>query len=309
MLDFSVSLDRMAKVLTALVFVLLAVTVVIAQSLIVAAAGCAALLIAYSYSPRGYAVVEGAIQVRRRMAGEVRIPLASLREVRRASFADLRCAIRLWASGGLFGYYGWFRTGGLGPARWYVTNRSKSVVVVSDAGTYVLSPDDVEGFLAAVRPYSIPAQPDAPPPRRRGLPLAAWAGIGLGVAAIAALVWALRYSPGPPRYTLASDSLTIHDRFYPVTLRAEAVDVGAIRVLDPSVERLWRVTARTNGFSNSNYSSGWFRVAGGEKVRLYRARGTRLVLLPPKGEGTPVLYGLHDPDRFIHQVRQAWSHP
>ena len=46
---------------------------------------------------------------------------------------------------------------------------------------------------------------------------------------------------------------------------------------------------RTNGFANAHYASGWFRVASGKTVRMYRAGGTRLVLLPPKGDGAAVL--------------------
>lgn len=306
MREFPVSLDGPAKVITALVVALLAGMPVISQNIVVAVISGAILLVTYAFAPRGYAVAEGSIMVRR-LAGEVRIPLQGVRKVRRAEPGDLRRAIRLWASGGVFGYYGLFRSG-LGTARWYVTDRKKAVIVEGALETVVLSPDNVEGFLATVAPYA----PDVPPPApaehaSKKLPLLAWVGIGVGVVAAGLGVLALVYAPGPPRYTLTSDSLTIHDRLYPVTVRAEAVDVGAIRVVDPAVEPRWRITARTNGFANSHYSAGWFRVAGGEKVRMYRARGTQLVLLPPKGEGTPVLYGSPEPERFITEVRRAWG--
>ena len=114
------------------------------------------------------------------------------------------------------------------------------------------------------------------------------------LAAVGIAVAAESYSPGPPAYTLTPEALTIHDRFYPVTLQA------LIRERQPGPHGRscgdpdWRPTARTNGFANSHYQSGWFSVANGQKVRLYRAGGSRLVLLPPKGNGAAVLYQAPD---------------
>jgi hypothetical protein len=124
--------------------------------------------------------------------------------------------------------------------------------------------------------------------------------MGLGVAANL-------YSPGPPSFTLTSDSLTIHDRFYPVTLQSRDVDLGGIRIVDLSQNTSWRPVQRTNGFANSHYQSGWFRTASGEKVRLYRAGSPVVILLPPSGAGVPVLYQAADPEDFVHQLRAAWD--
>jgi len=38
----------------------------------------------------------------------------------------------------------------------------------------------------------------------------------------------LLYSPGIPGYTLTPDALSIHDRFFPVTLAADAIDVSGL---------------------------------------------------------------------------------
>jgi hypothetical protein len=48
-------------------------------------------------------------------------------------------------------------------------------------------------------------------------------------------------------------------------------------------------------------------VASGKTVRMYHADGTRLVLLPPKGDGAAVLLETTDPEKFIRELRQAWS--
>ena len=79
-------------------------------------AGCLSAVIvvgAYAWSPRGYAVAERSITVNR-LIGNVRIPLDSIRELRAATADDFRGCLRLFGNGGLFGYYGLFRTSKLG---------------------------------------------------------------------------------------------------------------------------------------------------------------------------------------------------
>jgi hypothetical protein len=240
----------------------------------------------------------------RRLAGQARIALDDVREVRRSTPDDSRGCIRLWGSGGFFGYYGLFRSAKLGKFTGYVTNRNNSVVVITGSSTALFSPDDVDGFLAAIRDAPPVPASDAP---RRSRGLGTIIGIALVVAAMGLAVAANLYSPGPPSYTLTPTELTIHDRFYPVTMLADDVDTGQIRIVDLTQDPEWRPTARTNGFANRHYQSGWFRVANGQKVRLYRADGRRLVLLPPKSDGVPVLYQAEDPNGFAGAVRAAWA--
>lgn len=269
-------------------------------------AGCLSAVIvvgAYAWSPRGYAVAERSITVNR-LIGNVRIPLDSIRELRAATADDFRGCLRLFGNGGLFGYYGLFRTSKLGKSTWYVTNRGKAVVVVTGKKTVLFSPDDVEGFTAAIgAPAPVPVTQDA------GSRVGPLIGAAIGIVAIAVLAFAMLYSPGPPSYTLTPESLTIHDRFYPVTLNRTNVDVEHIRVIDLDVDAEWRPTRRTNGFANTHYRSGWFRVASGRIVRMYRADSRRLVLLPPKGDGAAVLLETREPEKFVVEVRQKWSGP
>ncbi len=105
---------------------------------------------AYAYSPRGYSL-DGREIVVHRLIGNVRIRLAGLRQARPATAEDLSGGIRLWGSGGMFGYYGLFRTSGLGKCTWYVTNRRNMVVVETEEKTALFSPDDVARFLGEVR--------------------------------------------------------------------------------------------------------------------------------------------------------------
>ena len=307
--SFSASLDRTTKIISAIVFVILGLAALAAQSLVVAVLGAAVIAVSYAYSPRGYEVAERSIIVRR-LIGPVRIPLEDIRELRATTADDFRGCIRLWGNGGLFGYYGLFRTSKLGKCTWYVTNRANAVVLITASKTVVLSPDDVEGFLAAVRsvapiPTVIGGTLDEPiEPRGVGL---SWIGAGVAALAIGVAGFAVLYSPGPPGLSLTADALAIHDRFYPVTLRAADVDVAHVRVVDLTVDKDWRPVARTGGFANSHYRSGWFRTANGQKIRLYEAGSKRLVLLPPTGGGTAVLVEAPQPDRFVEEVQRTWS--
>jgi hypothetical protein len=263
-------------------------------------------LACYAYSPTSYTVADRCITVKR-LIGSVQIPLDGLLEARAAADDDLRGCIRLWGNGGVFGHYGLFRTSKLGKCTWYVTDRSKAVVVVTDAKTALFSPADASGFLAAV---GAPVSPMAVQPVAAGgntaSKIVGVASALIGVAGLTFAVFALLYSPGPPSYTLTSDALIFHDKFYPVTLKADAVDAGQIRVVDLSQEPDWRPVAKANGFNNSHYEAGKWRLASGKVVEMYRAGGNRLVLLPGKGAAATVLYQAQDPERFAAEVRSEW---
>jgi Bacterial PH domain len=308
---FSASWDRTTWIISTLVAVLLLSVAIAAHSIIAPCLAALVIFFSYAYSTRGYAVSDQTLTIKR-LIGDIHIPLDRIRRVRVAAGEDLSGCIRLWGSGGLFGYYGLYRTAGLGKSTWYVTNRSKALVLITETKTIVVSPNEQDGFLEAIR-ASVPAM-DAPGAesmfqtldsvtgtRRTGI-----AGALVGVAAVALAVAGMLYSPGAPGYTLTPESLSIHDRFYPVSIDASTVDVSGIHVVDINVDRDWRPTMRTNGFSNPHYHAGWFRVAGGQKVRMYRANSTRLVLLPPKSDSAPVLYEVADPDNFVAEVRREW---
>lgn len=315
--EFPASFDTTTKAISAIVcaiVVLMPIPIGIQQPAlapIVGGIGLFGLILAYAYSARGYRVAERSITVRR-LIGDVRIPLEDVRAVRIADADDFRGCIRLAGSGGLFGYYGRFRTSKLGRCSWYLTSRRNRVVVVTGAKTAVFSPDEAERFVAAIRASApVPAdsvgwmQPTAS--GGSGRALAAWIGVPVGVLALGAVGAALLYSPGLPDYTLTEDSLAIHDLFYPVAVNKASVNLDRVRVVDFSVDTGWRPNLRTNGFANSHYQSGWFRVVNGQRVRMYSAGGMRLVLLPPKGEGTPVLLDVRNPEGFVEELQRQWG--
>ncbi|HEY1206433.1 MAG: PH domain-containing protein [Bryobacteraceae bacterium] len=311
-MSFQASYDLTAKIVSLLALVVAFVAALASRSIVIAFLLFLGLCLAYAYSAREY-VCEGRSVIVKRLVGDVTIPLDGLREARAAAKDDFCGCMRLWGNGGLFGYYGLFRTTKLGKCTWYVTNRKNAVVLVAESKTVLLSPDDASGFLGAIGAFVAAA------PVTNQAPLVAGSGAGrligmiaggvIGAAALAFALFCVLYSPGAPRTTLDSQSLEIHDLFYPVTVRAADVDVERIRVVDFAMDADWRPTARTNGFANGHYRSGWFRVANGEKVRMYRADGTRLVLLPPRDSGAAVLVEVQDPERFAAELRRLWSRP
>lgn len=306
--EFTTSYDRTTKIITAGVLAVLLFAGILTQNILVGCLLGLVVVLSFAYSPLGYAVSERSIVVKR-LIGGARIPLEGVREARRTTSDDLRGCIRLWGSGGMFGYYGLFRTSEFGKCWWYVTNRQNTVVVITDEQTALFSPDDVDGFLAAIRaPVQVPKLPAGQlKPRAAGNSAGMWIGVAIGAVSLVVVAFALLYSPGPPSYTLTADALTIHDRFYPVTLKASEVDAAGVKLVDIAVDREWRPTMRTNGFANSHYRSGWFRVASGQKVRMYRADGTRLLLLPPKGDGAAVLMEVKDPEKLLDELRRQWG--
>jgi hypothetical protein len=307
---FSVSYDGLTKCISIGLSALLVVAAVYTQTLPIAAIGALILLGGYAFSPRGYECAGRAITVRR-LIGAVREPLEELRDVRIATADDLRGALRLWGSGGLFGYYGIFRTRALGKCTWYATRRDRMVVVTTATRTTLYSPDRPGPFVDAIREM-VPA-PERAPATDAARTLAGSSGVVWKVAAgatlfVALIVGLLFYNPGPATYTLTADALTIHDPcFYSVTVKKSEIDLARVRVVDIATDPDWRPVARTNGFSNLRYASGWFRAANGARMRMYRARGVRLVLLPPSGAGgVPILYQPADPLRFLADLRAAW---
>lgn len=147
---FSASYDRFAKIVSAFVCLGLLAAIAFSESIVMFILGLVAVFISFAYSPRGY-IVDGRSILVRRLAGNTRIALDDVREVRRTTPEDSRGCIRLRGSGGLFGYYGLFRSDALGKFSAYMTSRQNNVVVTAGLKTAVFSPDDVDGFLAAIR--------------------------------------------------------------------------------------------------------------------------------------------------------------
>ena len=117
-------------------------------------AGIAALIIlavmvgSYLYAPKSFSVSRSGVVVNR-LVLPVLIPMAGIREVRRATAADLSGSIRTFGVGGLFGSYGSYYSKTLGSYKLYATNSDHAVIVIADK-TYVLTPDQPLEFIAMI---------------------------------------------------------------------------------------------------------------------------------------------------------------
>ncbi|MFN7920952.1 MAG: PH domain-containing protein [Bryobacteraceae bacterium] len=310
---FAVRYDRMTKIVSAA-----AIALVVALPLLLLSAGTIATILAaslsvaviglsYAYSPRGYEISGGAFRVKR-LIGDIVVPLDRLRFVRDATAADFWGCVRLWGSGGLFGYYGKYWSKALGRSTWYVTDRNKAVVVTDGERTMLVSPEDRDQFVAAITPAGTAAPLADTSAPRTGMMLSAGIGLAIGGVTLAVVAAALLYAPGRPPVDLTRESLVIHSRFYGMTVPAASVDVANVRVVDLGSEPGWKPALRTGGFGNPYYRAGNFRTANGRSVKLFTTGAEKLVLLPPAREnGTPVLLDVAEPERFAASVRKAWS--
>jgi hypothetical protein len=310
-IEFSTSYDLTTKLISAVICATLLLPLALTRNVWAAALVMLVLILAFAYSPRGY-VLSGRTLTIKRIMRNVEVPLNGLREAWTADREDFRGCLRLWGNGGLFGYYGLFRTSRLGESTWYLTNRSKAVVIITDEKTVLVSPDDTEVFLGAIRSEfpnldfsgaGAEGRTSSSRPRSRMLVAVVPTAVVAGLAITAFVIF---FKPALPAYTITRTDLTIHERFYPITVRADQIDLDQVRMVDVRQDQDWRPTRRTNGFATFHYHSGWFRAGNGKRIWMCRADGTRLVLLPPKDGGTAVLFEARDPERFIQQVQRQW---
>ncbi len=103
----------------------------------------------YFYSPQLYSVGNNRIEIIR-TAGKYVIVKEEIHSIQSITKKEMGTVWRLFGNGGLYGYTGWFSTS-IGKMRWFVTQRKNYVLIqMKDYKKFLLSPDDVEGFLAAV---------------------------------------------------------------------------------------------------------------------------------------------------------------
>jgi hypothetical protein len=99
-------------------------------------------VVSYTYSTRKYVLGNFDIAINR-PAGDVVIHVPDILEIRPVKEAELTGLERIFADGGLFGYFGHYRSPDLGDMQWYATNKKNLVIIHTRKGdTFVISPDD-----------------------------------------------------------------------------------------------------------------------------------------------------------------------
>jgi len=99
----------------------------------------------YAYSPLGYEINHDSLVVNRKIK-PVRIALDRIKEVKMDPQAASLMCLRLFGSGGLFGFFGTFYPSRLKVHKRYITSRKNSVVIVADKN-YVISPEKPDLFV------------------------------------------------------------------------------------------------------------------------------------------------------------------
>ncbi len=107
----------------------------------------AVLVIPYLWAPQGYIITNKRILVKR-LIGDLTIRFIEEPE----RWAWTWWGIRLFASGGLYGYFGLFRFKGIGRVWMHATNRHNLVLIKTYQNKKILlSPKDPEEFIKLVR--------------------------------------------------------------------------------------------------------------------------------------------------------------
>jgi len=97
--------------------------------------------------PRGYTIRNNTVIVER-LIGDAEIPIAEKPMLWKWTW----WGVRLFGSGGLYGYYGYFAFRGLGRVLMHATNRYNLVLVIDGKGRkYLLSPDNPQEFIEQVQ--------------------------------------------------------------------------------------------------------------------------------------------------------------
>lgn len=103
---------------------------------------------------------------------------------------------------------------------------------------------------------------------------------------------------------VSAAGLTIKGGFYGRTIPLAALDTAHARIIRFDTNPDLAPRGRTNGIGMPGYTSGWFKLANGEKALLFMTRRTSLVHVPTK-EGYSVIVSIESAQAFIDALRQA----
>lgn len=125
--------------------------------------------LAYASTPMGYAMDERQLYIERKTLWRITVPLAQISACHPLPRASLQGAIRVYGTGGLFGWAGRYQARGLGRFSMHATNLDRLILVERKRRRPILiSPADPAAFLTGLRrQYETLVVP--PQPTRRHL--------------------------------------------------------------------------------------------------------------------------------------------
>ena len=154
---YKASLDLLAKIMTAIVFIILAVVGYMGLEATIASHGhfqtiffysglflflVVIILICYYYAPQSY-IVDSSDLFIVRYAGNVKIKLSDIAQVVLLPDNEVGGMVRTFGVGGLFGYYGKYYSFKMGSLTLYTTQRKNRILIITRQGQKMLiTPDD-----------------------------------------------------------------------------------------------------------------------------------------------------------------------
>ena len=121
---------------------------------------------AWGLAPRGFAIGDRRLRLLKNGWPSTEIPLDEIRTIALLDQDALSGSLKILGMGGLFGYYGLFRSPTLGSYRLHATRAGGLVLVRTGSRTFVLTPEPADGFAEAL----LAAAPKARRERVRGRP-------------------------------------------------------------------------------------------------------------------------------------------
>jgi hypothetical protein len=152
---FAASWDNLVKGMTASVLMLIIFLIVVFNAVLdnipikigIMILYGSILFIPYLWAPQGYKVI-GRMVIVKRLIGNLKIHVEG--EPERWNW--IWWGLRLFGSGGLYGYYGLFTFRRIGRIRMYATNRHNLVLIKDEKGRkFLLSPTKPEKFIQLLR--------------------------------------------------------------------------------------------------------------------------------------------------------------
>ena len=166
-LNYKASLDNLAKIITIFVLIIIATIAYMSIKALVISEGdvrvisihsvillflFAILGFCYFIGPQSYTIENGSLNIVK-YAGNKKIKLSDIVEIRTITDGELTNIIRTFGVGGLFGYYGKYYSSNIGNITFYATQKRNKVFILTKQGDkIIITPDDL-GIIEHIGNY------------------------------------------------------------------------------------------------------------------------------------------------------------
>ncbi len=158
---FKTSLDKLAKVVTAVITILFTAIVFLqlifiqdfgnTSSIITITTLLISYLIAFIFRPISYIILDEFLVIHRPLL-DIKIALNEIENMVVLDSQELKGTIRTFGVGGLWGYWGSFANSRIGAMKWHATRMSNAVLITMGKNKkIVLTPDDPELFVEKLK--------------------------------------------------------------------------------------------------------------------------------------------------------------